>query len=207
MGAFGGGLPAEGVAAGGFPLLDGGAVELGGAGNNVGARAINGGVITLDTGTTVNFAAGGGQNTGLWASGAGSQIITNGATVSIPATGGAGGNDTGVLADTGAAITLNGGAVTVHGNGGGETGLLATGAGSSITGTGVVVDVTSLGGTARGGVRTDELFDDVTGLLGRLHAHLVELHDGVLGQALGGEAEQLVALVPPAKQELPLVLE
>jgi outer membrane autotransporter protein len=127
------------------------AVNMGGSGNNVGANAVNGGTITLNSGTAISILQGGGGNTGLWASGAGSRIITNNATVDIPIIGGSGGNDTGVRADGGAAVTLNGGGVTVQGLGGGETGLLATGSGSSVTGTGVTVNVTSNGGNARGG--------------------------------------------------------
>jgi outer membrane autotransporter protein len=150
--SFGGGgtaLLANG--AGSQIIATGLAVNLGGAGNNIGAEALAGGKVTLDSGTTVDFVQGGGQNTGLLASGAGSQIISNGATVTIPNLGGSGGNDTGVRADSGASVLLNGGAVTVNGNGGGETGLLATGAGSSITGSGVTVNVSSNGGNARGG--------------------------------------------------------
>ncbi|WP_146686628.1 autotransporter outer membrane beta-barrel domain-containing protein [Bradyrhizobium canariense] len=150
--SFGGGgtaLLANG--AGSQIIATGLAVNLGGGGNNIGAEALAGGKVTLNSGTSIDFVQGGGQNTGLLASGAGSQIISNGATVTIPNLGGAGGNDTGVRADGGASVMLNGGAVTVNGNGGGETGLLATGAGSSITGGGVTVNVSSNGGSARGG--------------------------------------------------------
>ncbi|WP_244562312.1 autotransporter outer membrane beta-barrel domain-containing protein [Bradyrhizobium lablabi] len=139
------------------------AVNMGGAGNNVGANAVNGGTITLNSGTAVSFLQGGGGNTGLLASGAGSRIITNDATVIIPLVGGSGGNDTGARAEGGAAITLNGGAVTLQGNGGGETGLLATGSGSSISGTGVAVNVSSNGGNARGGFLQNGATIDLTG--------------------------------------------
>ncbi|MBR0828151.1 autotransporter outer membrane beta-barrel domain-containing protein [Bradyrhizobium manausense] len=127
------------------------AVNLGGAGNNVGAQATNGGTVTLNNGSSINFLPGGGGNTGLWASGTNSQVITNDAIVRLPSSGGAGGNDTGVRADTGAAATLNGGLISVTGNGGGENGLLATGSGSNIAGHGMTIDVSS-GGNARGGV-------------------------------------------------------
>jgi len=150
--SFGGGgtaLLANG--AGSQIIATGLAVNLSGAGNNIGAEALAGGKVALSSGTTINFLQGGGQNTGLLASRAGSQIVSNGATVTIPNLGGAGANDTGVRADGGASVMLNGGAVTVNGNGGGETGLLATGAGSSITGSGVTVNVSSNDGSARGG--------------------------------------------------------
>jgi outer membrane autotransporter protein len=148
---FGGGvtaLLANGVGAGGQQsqiIATGLSVNLNGNGGNVGAKATGGGLITLNAGTTVNFAGGGGGNTGLNASGAGSQIVTNGATLNMP---GGGGGDVGVRADTGGTVTLNGGSVAVLGNGGGETGLLAQSAGSRITATGTVVTVSGGGGDA-----------------------------------------------------------
>lgn len=153
--AFGGGgtaLLANGVGAGGQPsqiIATGLTVDMNGAGNNVGAKATNGGVITLNSGTTINYAPGGGGNTGLWATGAGSQIITNGLTLTMP---GGGGNDTGVRADAGTAVTLNNTSVTVAGNGGNEKGLFADG--GTITGTGNTIAVSSSGGPAIGGVLT-----------------------------------------------------
>jgi hypothetical protein len=149
--AFGGGgtaLIANG-SGGGQPsqiIATGLSVNMNGDGGNVGAKATGGGVITLNSGTTINFAAGGGGNTGLWATGAGSQIVTTGTNLTMI---GGGGGDTGVRADTGANVTLSGGAVTVQSNGGGETGLMASGAGSSINATGLAVNVSSNGG-ARG---------------------------------------------------------
>jgi outer membrane autotransporter protein len=151
--ASGGGgtaLLANGVGAGGQPsqiIATGLSVNMNGGGGNVAAKAMGGGLITLNSGTTVNFAAGGGGNTGLWATGAGSQIVTNGATVNMI---GGGGGDIGVRADTGANVTLSGSAVNVQSNGGGETGLMASGAGSSINGTNLVVNVAD-GGGGRGG--------------------------------------------------------
>ncbi len=154
--AFGGGgtaLVANGVSAStGQPseiIATGLTVNLNGAGNNIGADATGGGVIMLNSGTTITYAAGGGGNTGLLASGAGSQIITNGVTLTMP---GGGGNDTGAEATGGASVTLNNSTVAVTGNGGNEKGLFANGAGSSITGTGTVISVSSKGGPAIGGV-------------------------------------------------------
>jgi hypothetical protein len=150
---FGGGstaLVATGVGAGGQAsqiIATGLAVNLNGAGGNVGAKASAGGVIFLGQGTGITFAAGGGGNTGLLATGPGSQIMTNGAILTMP---GGGGGDTGVRADTGATVTLNQGSVTVQSNGGGETGLLASGAGSSINATDLIVSVSNSGG-GRGG--------------------------------------------------------
>jgi outer membrane autotransporter protein len=146
--AFGGGGMA--LVANGAPsqiTATGLSVNLNGAGNNVGAFANNGGLITLNTGTTITYAAGGGGNTGLWAMGTGSQIVTNGATVTMP---GGGGNDTGVRADSGTTVTLNNSTVSVTGNGGNETGLFANG--GTVTGTNTTVSVSSPGGPARGGV-------------------------------------------------------
>jgi outer membrane autotransporter protein len=149
--AFGGGgtaLLANGVGSGGQPsqiIATGLSVNMNGGGGNVGAKATGGGIITLNNGTTIQFAAGGGGNTGIWASGTGSQIVTTGASVNMP---GGGGGDTGARADTGGAVTLNGGSVAVLGNGGGETGLLAQSAGSTITATGTVVTVSGGGGDA-----------------------------------------------------------
>jgi hypothetical protein len=119
-------------------------INFGGAGGNVGAKAVNGGLISLNS-TTVSYLAGGGGNTGIWATGAGSQVVATGTTVNMP---GGGGGDTGVRADTGGAVTLNGGSIAVLGNGGGETGLLAQSTGSTITATGTVVTVSGGGGDA-----------------------------------------------------------
>lgn len=124
---------------------DGLSLNLSGAGGNVGAHATGGGLISLNEGTVETFAAGGGGNTGLWASGTGSQITTNGAILSMEH---AGGGDTGVRADGGASVTLNGGSVAL-GGGGGQSGLLATGTGSSISGTDLTLTETSSG--SRGG--------------------------------------------------------
>ena len=94
---FGGGvtaLIANGVGAGGQAsqiTATGLSVNLNGNGGNVGAKATGGGLITLNSGTTIQFAAGGGGNTGIWATGTGSQIVTTGATVNMP---GGGGGDT-----------------------------------------------------------------------------------------------------------------
>jgi outer membrane autotransporter protein len=143
-------LLANGVGAGGQPsqiIATGLTVDLNGAGNNVGARATNGGVITLNNGTTITYAPGGGGNTGLWATGAGSQIVTAGTNVNMI---GGGGGDIGVRADTGANVTLNGGTVNVQSNGGSETGLMASGSGSSINAANLVVNVSNSGG-GRGG--------------------------------------------------------
>jgi outer membrane autotransporter protein len=153
--SFGGGviaLLANGVSGAGQPseiIATGLTESLNGAGNDIGAEATGGGVIMLNSGTTITYAAGGGGNTGLLASGAGSQIITNGATLTMP---GGGGNDTGGEATGGASITLSNSTVTVAGNGGNEKGLFADGAGSSITGSGTTISVSSKGGTALGGV-------------------------------------------------------
>jgi outer membrane autotransporter protein len=151
--AFGGGgtaLLANGVGPGGQPsqiIATGLSVNMNGGGGNVAAKATGGGLITLNNGTIINFAAGGGGNTGLWATGAGSQIVTAGTTVNMI---GGGGGDTGVRADTGANVTLNGSTVNVQSNGGGETGLMASGSGSSINGANLVVNVSNSGG-GRGG--------------------------------------------------------
>lgn len=123
-------------------------INLNGAGNDVGAEATNGGVIMLNSGTTMTYMPGGGSNTGFLASGAGSQIITNGVTMTMP---GEGGNDTGAKATGGASVMLNDSTITVVGTGGGEKGLFADGAGSSITGTNTTISVSSPG-TAVGGV-------------------------------------------------------
>jgi hypothetical protein len=148
------------------------AVGLNGGGGNVGARATNGGVILLNGGTTITYAAGGGGNTGLWASGAGSQILSTGTTVSMP---GGGGNDVGAKVDTGGKVSLIGGSVTVNGNGGGETGLLVTGTGSTITANNVAVSVSGGGGNAgvsaangAGIMTTGGSISDVNGAGGRL---------------------------------------
>jgi hypothetical protein len=70
-------------------------VNINGGGGNIGAKATGGGIITLNSGTTINFAAGGGGNTGLWATGTGSQIVTTGTNLNMI---GGGGGDTGVRA-------------------------------------------------------------------------------------------------------------
>ena len=148
------------------------AVGLNGGGNNVGARATNGGVILLNGGTTITYAGGGGGNTGLWASGAGSQILSTGTTLSMP---GGGGNDVGAKADTSGKVSLIGGSVTVNGNGGGETGLLATDTGTTITANNVAVSVSGGGGNAgvsaangAGITTTGGSVSDVNGAGGRL---------------------------------------
>jgi outer membrane autotransporter protein len=152
--AYGGGgtaLLANGVGAGGQPsqiIATGLTVDMSGGGGNVAAKASAGGLILLNTGTTINFAAGGGGNTGLWATGAGSQILTNGANVNMI---GGGGGDTGVRADTGASATLTGGTVNVQSGGGGETGLMVSGSGSSIHAANLTVNVSNSGG-GRGGL-------------------------------------------------------
>ena len=146
---FGGGvtaLLANGVGPGGQAshiIATGLAVNMNSAGGNVAGKATRGGIITLNSGTTINFAAGGGGNTGLWATGAGSQIVTIGTNLNMP---GGGGGDIGVRADTGANVTLIGGAVNVQSNGGGETELMASGAGSSIDAAGLAVNVSNSGG-------------------------------------------------------------
>ena len=146
--AFGGGgtaLIANGSGGGQASqiIATGLSVNMNGGGGNVAAKAIGGGIITLNTGTTINFAPGGGGNTGLWATGAGSQIVTTGTNLTMT---GGGGGDTGVRADGGANVMLSGGAVRVQSNGGGETGLMASGAGSSINASGLTVDVSNSGG-------------------------------------------------------------
>lgn len=128
---------------------DGLALNMNGNGGSVAAKAIAGGLITLNEGTAISFAAGGGGNTGLLASGAGSQIVSNGATLSMP---NSGGGDTGVRADSGGTATLNGGSLTL-GGGGGQTGLVANGAGSNIFGTDLALTVSSSG--SRGGFLQD----------------------------------------------------
>ena len=86
---FGGGvtaLLANGVGPGGQAshiIATGLAVNMNGAGGNVAGKATGGGIITLNSGTTINFAAGGGGNTGLWATGAGSQIVTIGTNLNM----------------------------------------------------------------------------------------------------------------------------
>jgi Autotransporter beta-domain len=146
---FGGGvtaLLADGVGPGGQPshiIATGLAVNMNGAGGNVAGKATGGGIITLNGGTVINFAAGGGGNTGLWATGAGSQIVAIGTNLNMI---GGGGGDIGVRADTGANVTLIGGAVNVQSNGGGETGLMGSGAGSSIDAAGLAVNVSNSGG-------------------------------------------------------------
>ena len=146
---FGGGvaaLLANGVGPGGQAshiIAAGLAVNMNGAGGNVAGKATGGGIITLNSGTTINFPAGGGGNTGLWATGAGSQIVTIGTNLNMI---GGGGGDIGVRVDTGANVTLIGGAVNVQSNGGGETELMASGAGSSIDAAGLAVNVSNSGG-------------------------------------------------------------
>jgi outer membrane autotransporter protein len=154
--AFGGGgkaLLANGVnSSTGQPsqiIATGLTVSLNGAGSNIAADATGGGVIMLNTGTTITYAEGGGGNTGLLASGAGSEIVTNGVILTMP---GGGGNDTGAEATGGASVALNNSTVAVTGNGGNEKGLFADGAGSSITGTDTTITVSSKGGPAVGGV-------------------------------------------------------
>jgi hypothetical protein len=110
---FGGGvtaLLADGVGPGGQPshiIATGLAVNMNGTGGNVAGKATGGGIITLNSGTVINFAAGSGGNTGLWATGAGSQIVAIGTNLNMI---GGGGGDIGVRADTGANVTLIGGA-------------------------------------------------------------------------------------------------
>lgn len=133
-------------------IANGLTANISGSGANTGVHAQNGGSIELNSGTTITFQQGGGSNVGLLASGVGSSITTNNATINIPLVGNVGGNDTGARAEGGASIELNGGSIAVHSNGGGETGLIATGTDSSITGNGVTVDVTSNGANARGGL-------------------------------------------------------
>ncbi|WP_157788117.1 hypothetical protein [Bradyrhizobium elkanii] len=79
--AFGGGGTA--------PLADGSgsginasglAVSLNGAGNNVAAKAANGGLIAMQN-SSITYAAGGGGNTGLWATGAGSKASATDTTI------------------------------------------------------------------------------------------------------------------------------
>jgi hypothetical protein len=59
---------------------------------------------------------------------------------------GVGGGDIGVRADTGANVTLNGGAVNIQTSGGGETGLMASGSGSSINAANLTLNVSNGGG-------------------------------------------------------------
>jgi hypothetical protein len=77
-----------------------------------------------------------------WRAGATSVITANGMRISV----GNGGGDVGANADTGGQVRLTGGNVSVQGLGGGETGLRATGAGSTITANNLVVNVTGSGG-------------------------------------------------------------
>ena len=60
---------------------------------HVAGKATGGGIITLNSGIVINFAAGGGGNTGLWATGAGSQIVAIGTNLNMI---GGGGGDIGV---------------------------------------------------------------------------------------------------------------
>ena len=122
-------------------------VNMNGGGGNVAANATGGGLITLNNGTTINFAAGGGGNTGLWATGPGSQIVTTGTNVNMI---GGGGGDIGVRADTGTNVTLTNTNVSVVGNGSGEVGLYAN-SGSIVTSGGSVSVVNGTGGQLQNG--------------------------------------------------------
>jgi outer membrane autotransporter protein len=146
--AFGGGghaLVANGP--GSQIIATGLSVNMNGGGGNVAANATGGGLITLNNGTTINFAAGGGGNTGLWATGAGSQIVTTGTNVNMI---GGGGGDIGVRADTGTNVTLTNTNVSVVGNGSGEVGLYAN-SGSIVTNGGSVSVVNGTGGQLQNG--------------------------------------------------------
>jgi hypothetical protein len=120
---------------------------MNGGGDNVAANATGGGLITLNNGTTINFAAGGGSNNGLLATGAGSQIVTTGTNVNMI---GGGGGDTGVNANSGGSVMLTNSNVSVVGNGSGEVGLSAN-SGSLVTSSGSVSVVNGTGGQLQNG--------------------------------------------------------
>lgn len=98
--------------------------------------------------TAININTNGGSDTGPLATGAASSMTATNTAVTIA---GSTGTATGVQADTGGNVMLNVGAVSVSGTGGNLTGLLANGTTSSISGSGLAVNVSSNGGDARGG--------------------------------------------------------
>ena len=85
--------------------------------------------------------AGSGGITGLLANGANSQIVASGLVINLPASG-----ITIALAENGGQITLNDGATITMTSGGGSQGLVASGAGSTITADGVTLEGQTGGG-------------------------------------------------------------
>jgi len=89
------------------------------------ADAEGGSIITLNNGVRITFNSAGNANTGLIAGDQGSGIVTNGATLAMPGSGALGGLDELVIAQTGGAVTLNGGSFILTGAATGEIGWLA----------------------------------------------------------------------------------
>lgn len=85
--------------------------------------------------------AGSGGITGLLANGTNSQIVASGLVIKLPASG-----ITVALAENGGQITLNDGASIAMASGGGSQGLVASGAGSTITADGVTLEGQTGGG-------------------------------------------------------------
>jgi hypothetical protein len=129
----------SGIVANGTTLKmpGGGGGDIGVRADTGGAVALNGGAVTLSLGAVTLL---GGGETGLFAS-AGS-IAATGTTVTVSGDGG----DVGAKALAGGTMNLASMTISVPGSAGGETGMLASGAGSSITGTAVTVSVPSSGG-------------------------------------------------------------
>ncbi len=135
FGAYNGAGP--GTTAGGLMTLTNTSITTTGTGAD-GVVAATGGVTTINGGTVSTSGAGA---LGLYATGAGSSITTlpylfgDVTTYTTVAT--TGSNAPGVLAQTGGAVTLNGGSVSTSG----ETsfGLWASGSGASITSNGTAI--------------------------------------------------------------------
>ena len=136
----------------GIVTLSGGASITTGASGSAGAQAENGGVIVitgaaprLEAGTPPGVTTNASNSPGLTASGAGSTVTTevsDSGSVGVPITT-SGINSPGARADTGGAVTLNGGSVTTSGSG--SQGLYAvgvvngSGAASTISANGVAI--------------------------------------------------------------------
>ncbi|WP_420993801.1 autotransporter outer membrane beta-barrel domain-containing protein [Cupriavidus sp. 30B13] len=165
----GGGITAMRAAGAGSQITASGVTVTLNAGGVVVASAEAGGLITLDSGTTVNVSPGGGSNT-LVATGAGSRIVGNDVTLqgstgggdfTVRSTGGAevdltqstihlssqGGGINAVFADQGSTVRASQTAITVQGSGGDVTGVRAASGGNVVL-TGGTVDVTGGPGSA-----------------------------------------------------------
>jgi hypothetical protein len=130
-----------GFSTGGSMSLTNTSITTSGVGAS-GVVANSGGVTTVSGGSVTTS----GDNAfGLWASGAGSSITTTGGTTIATGSLTGGSFAYGARAETGGALTLNGGSVTTMGAN--SIGLFATGAGSSVASNGTTITTSGLNST------------------------------------------------------------